>query len=306
MSQIRWRILENWPIKLTALVLSAVLWAVVAAEEPSTQLVPVTLQITYANGQPVEQPLPEVRALYAGPARELLKLYAQPPVITRMIPDSAAGTDYTLQLAVSDLVTPPNVGATPQAIEPRTVTLRLEDFLERRVPVVARVTAVPDADHGIASPITVTPESVTVRGPSAQVQKVDRIETIQLHLTDLSQTVRRGVPLALAGYGGIRVQPSQVVVTVEVAPFTERMIAGVPVRVAAENDGTWISDPPVVAVTVRGLPQRLEGLSRDSVTVLASPGAVRAAHSVPLEVRAPPGVAARVTPDSVRLRRARG
>ena len=39
-------IAANWPIKLTALVLATVLWAAVEAEEPTTQLIPVSVTIT--------------------------------------------------------------------------------------------------------------------------------------------------------------------------------------------------------------------------------------------------------------------
>src|SRR5262245_12402035 len=73
------RVTGNWPMKLTALALAAVLWAAVAAEEPSTQRVAITLRVTAPEGRPLTRSLPTIHGVFAGPARELLKLYASPP-----------------------------------------------------------------------------------------------------------------------------------------------------------------------------------------------------------------------------------
>lgn len=299
-------LLRNWPIKLTALVLSAILWAVVAAEEPTTQLVPVSVVVTYANGQPVTQPLPPVRALYAGPAREMIKLYAQPPLVRKIIPDTAAGRSLTLELGLADLVTARDIEVTAQDIQPRMVTVDLADVTERRVPVVLRVTATPDTGHGLLGPVSISPESVTVRGRLAEVSIVDSVPTLPLTLTGLTETTRRGVPLDTRGLGDVRLTPSQVLVTVQVSGVTERLFAGVPVRIDALEPEAWVSDRPAVAVTVRGLSDRLARLTRDSVTVLASVSGREDREAVPLYVIPPPGLTARVSPDTVLVRRRPG
>ena len=42
---IRQAIVTNWPIKVTALAVAAVLWAALSAEEPATQFIPVRIEI---------------------------------------------------------------------------------------------------------------------------------------------------------------------------------------------------------------------------------------------------------------------
>ncbi len=73
------RIGSNWPIKVTALGLATVLWAAVSAEEPTTQLVPIRLDIQTPTTKTLLQDIPPIRGLYAGSARELIKLLARHP-----------------------------------------------------------------------------------------------------------------------------------------------------------------------------------------------------------------------------------
>ena len=70
---------SNWPIKVTALGLATVLWAAVSAEEPTTQLVPIRLDIQTPTTKTLLQEVPPIRALYAGSARELIKLLTSAP-----------------------------------------------------------------------------------------------------------------------------------------------------------------------------------------------------------------------------------
>ncbi|HXV86386.1 MAG TPA: hypothetical protein VD793_06790, partial [Gemmatimonadales bacterium] len=91
MTALRRVLLADWPVKLTALILAVLLWAALKAREPATQLVNVELVVEPPAGQTLMEPVPQVRALYTGPARELLKLLEFPPMITKILPDSARG-----------------------------------------------------------------------------------------------------------------------------------------------------------------------------------------------------------------------
>ena len=75
----------NWPIKLTALLLAIVLWAVVTAEETTTQLVPVTLVVQPPEGRTVTDTLPAVQARYRGTLRERPRVYQSYPEADRSL-----------------------------------------------------------------------------------------------------------------------------------------------------------------------------------------------------------------------------
>ena len=297
---------RNWPIKITAIVLAAVLWAVVAAEEPTTEIIPVVLEITYPQGRTLSQDLPQVQALYSGSARELFKLSGQPPSIVRSIPDTLSGSAFTLDLSVADLITPPGFDVLAVEVQPPFVRVVLDEAVEQNVPVVGRVTVGADSGFVIVGSPLVRPESVTVHGPLALVQRVESLSTEIVALDNLRGSVRRTVAIDTSGLGVMRIVPSDVEIIVEVAEIATRLIIGVPVRIRADRAGTWVTDPAAVAVTVRGFASRLRRLTRDSLqaTVMIS-GATDEEPGVVM-VTAPDGLTAIATPDTVIARRTGG
>lgn len=292
----------KWPMKLTALILAGVLWAVVAAEEPTTQLVPVEIEVELPDGRTLVRSLPQVQALYAGTAKELIKLYASPPTIHKTVPDTVTGSIYPLILEPTDLSPIENANVKVQDIQPRTILLQLDDVALRRVRVVPRITVQPDsgfAQFGMA----IMPSSVTVRGPEDLVSRVDAVTTIPLDLTGLTGPVRQSVAIDTSGVGMVRPSPSEVSVSVDVGPVSERVLMGVPVVVPRNRSGAWTSEPTAVIVTIRGRSTRVARLTRDSVEALAQVDRNVAEQVVRLDIVAPAGIQAVAAPDTVRIRR---
>lgn len=302
LSSAREWVTTNWLMKLTALGLATVLWAAVAAEEPTTQLVPVQLVVEEPTGRTLTRQLPPVQALYAGSARELIKLYAQPPVIRRTIPDTVSGSEYLLELSISDLAVE-GAAVKAQEVQPRVITVRLDDVARRSVPVVPRVTVRTDSGFGQLGPVEVAPNSLVVRGPQAAVRRVTAVYTIPLELTGLTAPVRRTVGVDTTTLGAVRLSQREVDVAVEVARVSERVLMGVPVEVTSDRRGSWVSDPPAVSVTLRGPTARLARLTRDSVEIVAAIPGTEPEQTVRLDVAPPTGFTARTSPDSVVVRR---
>lgn len=301
-ARLRAAAVKNWPIKVTALVLSAVLWAAVAAEEPTTRLVPVDLSIDAPPGRTITGPLPAVQAIYSGAARELIKLVNSPPVIRKAVPDTLSGNEYRVELSVEDLLIGGDVDAHPQAVQPRILVISLNDVTRKSVRVAPRVRIVPDAGYALVGGIAVVPSRVTVLGPESAVQSISSVPTVWLELRRVTSPVRRMVRLDTTVLGGTRVIPREVEISAEVAFIAERVLVGVPIAIQPD-DAEWLADPPAVIVTVRGPSTRLVHLTRDSVSVIASLQSGTGPDTVALEVVPPPGITAVATPDSTVLTR---
>jgi YbbR domain-containing protein len=302
-SSLRATLIDNWPIKLTALGLAAALWAAVAAQEPTTQIVPVTVRVEPPPGRSIVGPVPEVRALFRGIPRELIKLFAEAPVIRKTLPDTIRGSDYLLDLAVSDITVIDGAAVNPQQIEPHSVRIVLDDVGEKSVPVVHRVTVEPDSGHQIYGGIRVSPGSITVQGPQDRVAAVTTVSTRSLVLTELRTSVRQRVPIDTSDLIGLQVSPRSVMVTAEISALADRVFDGVRVTVEADEPTGWAAEPGTVNVIVTGRASRMSSLTRDSLRVLAAPPDDAEEGVVELRVLAPQGLRARVTPDSVTLRR---
>jgi hypothetical protein len=307
LDQLRSAILVNWPAKLTALLLSGVLWAAVAAEEPTTQLVPVTLTVQPPPGRALTGRLPAVQAVYVGSTRELIKLYSSPPTIRKVLPDTLSGSEYTLSLSPQDLLTAGRLNVRAEDVQPRAVTIELDPIVRRTVEVTSRVVIAPDSGYALQEGIAVEPGSVTIAGPDSAVRVITGVPTVNLELRGVDGPVRRVVPLDTAGLGPIRVVPTEVEISAEVVFMAERVLMGIPVTIRADRSGALTADPPAVLVTVRGSSRRLARLTADSVLVVAAPATGTFPERVRLEVIPPDGVSAVATPDSaVVTRRTRG
>ncbi|MDH3455249.1 MAG: YbbR-like domain-containing protein [Gemmatimonadota bacterium] len=304
LSSARSRVLDNWPIKLTALVLAAILWAAVAAQEPTTQLVAVRLEVQPPPGRALTSELPEVQALYAGSARELIKLYAQPPMIRKPLPDTISGAQYMLELSLSDLEVADGADVRAQRLEPRSIAVQLDDVSLQVVPVSARVTVQPDTGYQLFADVSVLPSEITVRGPDAAVARITSVMTEALMLQGIREPVRRRLAIDTTGLGAVRLSNSEVEIFADVGAVSERVLMGVPVLVRGGGPGQWISDPPAVIVTVRGRRGRIAAFTRDSISVYAMRAGGFSDSVAALEVLPPNGVIGWAIPDSVTLRRA--
>jgi hypothetical protein len=304
---IRAAIVTNWPIKLTALVLSAVLWAAVAAEEPTTQIVPVNLAIQPPPGRTLRGPVPAVQAIYVGATRELIKLYSSPPTIRKVIPDTLSGNEYTINLSPEDLASSRTANVRPEDVQPRTITVTLDELARRTIRVTPRVTIVPDSGYSVQGGIAVVPSSVMVYGPESAIRSLESISTVPIELSGITAPIRRAVRLDTTGLRGARLNPEEVEVSADVAFMSERVLMGVPVTIQSEHAGALAADPPAVIVTVRGPNGRLVRLTRDSVTVIATATGGERPEIVHLQVIPPDGLTGTATPDSALVaRRIRG
>jgi hypothetical protein len=299
--QFRGWVFSNWPIKLTALVLATVLWAVTAAQETTSQLVPVTLEVQAPEGRALTSDIPQAQARFAGTLRELIKLYESPPIIRKVIPDTLVGAIFTVDLTPDDIEITETANVIPQEVQPRSFTVALDDVAQRSLRVVSRVQILPDSGFGIFGAIRVLPSSVTVRGPEALVDQIQSISTVPLDTSGIRSTVNLRVPIDTAGLGVVRLDTDTVVVSAAIGQESERVIMGV--SVALPNPSAWVSTPSAVIVTVRGPSSRVIQLTRDSVRVYARPTGRSDQETVILTVDAPTGITANVRPDSAVVQR---
>jgi hypothetical protein len=122
---IREVLVRHWPLKLAAFALSVLLWAAVASQEVSSQLVAVRLELDWADTLDLTRPLPSVTALVTGPGREILKLYSTPLVIRSAVPESAVRHPWHLRLTPERLQVPASAKVTVEEVEPRDLFVSL-------------------------------------------------------------------------------------------------------------------------------------------------------------------------------------
>jgi hypothetical protein len=118
-------LVRHWPLKLAAFALSVLLWAAVASQEVTSQLVAVRLELEWADSLDLARPLPSVTALVTGPGREILKLYSSPLIVRSSVPESALRHPWRLRLTPERLQVPTSAKVTVEEVEPRDVFVSL-------------------------------------------------------------------------------------------------------------------------------------------------------------------------------------
>src|SRR6185503_1514084 len=136
-------LVERLGYKAAALFFAVVLWLVVSAEEPSEEVVPVRLEATFDSARVLTSDRPAIRALVAGRARELIKLYHTPPVVRRIVTDDAPDS-VGIDIRLADVYISPDVDAVVRDVQPRNLVLVFDVTSSRRVPVTSAVKVLVD------------------------------------------------------------------------------------------------------------------------------------------------------------------
>ena len=205
-------LLRNWPLKLAALILAVLLWVLVSAEETTSQLVRVPVQIEVPPGLALAKPAPEVRVLVTGSGRELIKLYATPPVIRAFVPTGAQPPRWRFDVTPSSIQLPPSVKVTVQDVEPRYVDIALDRPVSREVPVALRAVIEPESGYAVTHHV-LSPATVRVSGARALVADLDSFPTELIEVRGVTETFERRVPLDTSGRSLLIVTPREVTLT---------------------------------------------------------------------------------------------
>lgn len=202
---------ERLQLKGAALFLALVLWFIVSATEPSEQLVPVRFNPLLDSTLTLMEAPPPVQALVIGRTRELLKLYAAPPTLRRLV-DADVPDTVTIELRPTDVDLPAGVQAIVRDVQPRSITLRFATAASRTVPVRSALSVIPDTGVRITGAVRFEPDSVRITGNRRVIATITAVSTLasQLRIRDSTPLL---VGLDTAGMG-VLVRPGQVRVLV--------------------------------------------------------------------------------------------
>jgi hypothetical protein len=195
---------DHLALKASAVLVSVAMWFLVAAREPTEEVVSVRFAPQLDSALVMRDPPPMIRALVIGRASEILKLTNSPLIIRRPIASDAPDT-LVLPLRTSDVEVPDGAEVIVRDVQPHSLTLRFETTAHRQVPVRSAL-VVRDAP-GAPVRVRLDPESVTVLGPRRAIARMRFVSTVADSVT--ADTLPRLVDLDTAGLG-VTVRPPQV------------------------------------------------------------------------------------------------
>ncbi|MEQ9401834.1 MAG: hypothetical protein RJQ04_21890 [Longimicrobiales bacterium] len=281
---------QNWRLKLAALGLSVLLWALVQTDEGNAETfssVPVRVEVDDTAWTLAAAPLPSaVELRMSGPTREMFRLAREGTVIR--VPVSAVGSADTVVTLRRDWVAlGDGSGVSVESVSPSAVRLTFEPARTRAVPVSVRLRGrLPDY-LALASPMGVTPPVMRVRGPASRVEALDSVRLEVLDLADVRASGVIEVPVDTTTTPGVRVTPPSASLSFRLEDEVERLLAGVPVVVEGPlGDGSLVVEPQSVDVLLVGARTLVTAVDPSELT--AAVGGVLVQGMVPGEERRVP------------------
>lgn len=178
--------IDDWPMKLIALIVSVSLWMIVSGETvKGTLTVPLVLR-TADNAELSNTPVQEVEIVVMGDKRKIDRLAERKGdlAIYRDLSDLAVG-DSVLELKPENVSIDLPAGLRLTDIRPGRIAIRLEAVLERDVPVKAETAGTVAANSEIYNE-TVIPQRVRVRGPASFMNTLEFVSTEKIDIDDKS------------------------------------------------------------------------------------------------------------------------
>lgn len=307
-------LLHNWHLKLAALGLAVLLWALVQTEPLSQETfaaVPVTVEVLDSAWTTAGEATPATVDLrLGGPAREIIRLARDGT--TLRVPVTAVGSrDTVIALQREWVDLGQRSGVTVESVTPLTIEVSFEPATTRSVRLWTPTRgALPD-NLAFSSELAISPTTVDVRGPQARVLELDSIPLLPLDLGAIRESGAFTLQVDTSGLGGASVRPSSVLVGVRVESVVERTLDAMEVRAdAPAGEPRAVVMPSTIQLRLVGASTLVTAMDLSLVRVSVPPESLRdlaagETRRVSLVVDGvPPLVAAYPETDVVTARRA--
>ena len=189
--------LDDWLVKLTALVITLTLWlGVTGLQTPTTtRLRGVTLKPFLSNQLEItNSPVKEIELVVTGEKRKVDRLDSDDLVVSLDLTDAKAG-ESTIKMSPENITVNLPKGVKIDEIHPDSVLLKLEPVEEYEVAIKAETEGSPAAGYEIYS-TNITPAKVKVRGPKSSVESLNFILTEKINVDKLKLNFRaQQIPL---------------------------------------------------------------------------------------------------------------
>jgi hypothetical protein len=178
--------LEDWVMKLVALIITLALWFGVTGLRTTTkqrfQNIPLNIRVSN-NVEITNSPVTEVDVVLSGDKRKIDQLNPRDLVISLDLTDVQAG-DRTVQVLPENVSIELPQGVKLEEIHPNKIAVNLETVEEREITVRAETEgAVPEGFEIYGTP-TITPQKIRVRGPASFIRALDFVSTEMISLTN--------------------------------------------------------------------------------------------------------------------------
>ena len=175
--------IDDWLIKLTALLITLALWfGVTGFQAPTTtRLRSVTLNPLVSNQLEITNtPIQEVDLVVTGEKRKIDQLNPRELVVSLDLTTVPEG-ERTVQISAENITVDLPPGVKIDEVRPNKTSIKLEKVEEYQIPIRAETTGDLEAGYEVYS-TKITPDKVRVRGPKSFVESLNFVSTEKINI----------------------------------------------------------------------------------------------------------------------------
>jgi len=255
---------RRYHIIIASIIFAVVGWISInmADEYTIVRHIPVVLE-NMRQGHALRHPVPKtIDVWFRGHGWQLATLYASPDV-RYFIDLSSVGTEnfvVTRRDLLEHIKLP--VSLQPIDVKPDTLILALDEYREKRLPVIPHIVLDFHDGYGQVGAVKIHPDSVTIGGSLHLLENVAGWPTIYRKLNDLRASVDEEVSLEEPATYSLQPFTRSVRVQVGIQPFAEKVFTSIPVSVTGTlTNREVIVIPPKMDLIVRGGIEQLAKLT---------------------------------------------
>jgi len=191
--------LEDWAMKLTALVITFGLWfGVTGLSTPATKrFTSVPLNISGPDDAEITTPQSDIEIVVSGDKRKLDQINKPDLTANIDVTDMPAGERVVSLMPENVVVNLPD-GVKLVEVFPIRIPVKMETIVEKEIEVRAKIGSGPPAGFEVYGS-AVLPQKMRVRGPAGFINTLEFVETAEIDLSDRREGfTARQVPVTLA------------------------------------------------------------------------------------------------------------
>jgi YbbR domain-containing protein len=267
------KLLENFWLKVLALVFGLLIWLHVATDKiyKYELKLPIT-EITLKDSLTLSKSPPESLMIkVSASGKQLLRRKWRDEGVRINATQYQTGR-YIANISTVNafLTNPSSKVALDEVISPTQLELNIDRLATVEVPVTADIVAEADEGFAVSYPVDVSPRTVTLQGPRSILGRFTSVLTEQRKLTNLRTGTSLTLPLVIPPGYRILLAPDSVRISIDVVPVKTRVYKKLPVVVFNVPAGQPVSvQPSTIAIEMTGPPDEIDLLNANAITVSA-------------------------------------
>ena len=257
---------KRYHIVITSVIFAILAWLTVTLREEYVMVrhIPVVIE-NMKEGKALKYEIPKTISMrFKSSGWMLAGLYLVPDLAYYVDMASAGADDFVLtRKDILEHVKIP-FSLQPFDMKPESLNVGIDDYKERRIPVVPNLMVALKEGYGQVGPVRIVPDSITIGGSKEIIASITSWPSAYKKFEGLYAPVSMDLGLEDPGNYSVLLMPPTVKLYIDVQPFAEKTFSGIPIEATAvPSNREVIFIPPRFDIVVRGGIQQLAKLTPD-------------------------------------------